>query len=166
MTFLRWIAVFVLLSLPHASVSTAKDATMQEIEQAKEEIWVLEQEIYSARSQGDLGPYFDNAATGYLAPLPTRGWAPLGAEAFERARNSLKGLDGEKLSMEFKGFTLRGDTAVIYYINHRTALPTGEAVNQWYEVMHIWVRDGDSSWKLLASMPREIEDQSKVATED
>lgn len=128
--------------------------SQQEIEEAKEEIWALEQAVYDQRGQGNLQPYIDRASNNYIGPHSRGGWTP-GKETLHRNAARLSGNSQEKIDMNLKSFTLHGDTAVIYYINHRTIRPDGEEVDEWYEIMHIWVRD-QSEWTLLASMPREL----------
>jgi ketosteroid isomerase-like protein len=59
----------------------------------------------------------------------------------------------EKLTMELMDFTLHGDTAVIYYLNHRTMRPDGTAVDEKFENIHVWVRDG-ADWKIVGAMSR------------
>ncbi len=147
-------AIFLTFGIVVAiSSASAQAPSLAEIEQAKNEIWTLEQSIYASRGQGDFQPYIDGASRNYFAPFPTGGWTT-GKEGLRRTGAGLKGNSQEKLDMNFKAFTLHGDTAVIYYLNHRTVRPAGEPVDEWYEVMHVWVRDG-ASWQILASMPRQ-----------
>ncbi len=128
--------------------------SQSEIDQARDEIWALEQSIYASRGKGNFQPYIDGASDVYIAPFPTGGWTP-GKEGLRRTGERLSGNSNEKLDMNFKAFTLHGDTAVIYYMNNRTMRPDGEVVDEWYEIMHVWARD-DDSWTLVASMPRSV----------
>ncbi len=46
-----------------------------------------------------------------------------------------------------------GDTAIIYYVDHRTVKPDGTPVDQVFDDIHVWVwENGD--WTVLASMSR------------
>jgi len=136
-----------------ASAVAAQQHTPEQVATAKEEIWALEQSIYASRGEGNFQPYIDGASPNFIAPFPSGGWEP-GKDGLRRTGAGIKGNSREKLDMNFKAFTLHGDTAVIYYLNHRTVRPEGEAVDEWYEVIHVWVRDG-AGWRILASMPRQ-----------
>jgi ketosteroid isomerase-like protein len=128
-----------------AAKDAAKDA-------ARTAIWAKEQAIYAGRAKGDLGPYLSNTAPEFLA-WPPYSPAPYGAQTMQGMESGWKDLNQEKLTMEFKDFTLRGDTALIYYLNHRTMLPDGKPVDQNWEIIHVWVLDhGD--WKCLGGMQR------------
>lgn len=80
----------------------------------------------------------------------------MGKDGLRRTGAGLDGNSNEQIDMNFKAFTLHDDTAVIYYLNHRTKRPEGEVVDEWYEVMHVWARAGEG-WALVASMPRRVE---------
>jgi hypothetical protein len=73
-----------------------------------------------------------------------------------------KGLKGEVTDVAQMGFTLNGNTALTYFLTHRTRL--GEAfdlngsrdVDQWYENIHVWtLEDGD--WRLIGGMARPVD---------
>ena len=145
--------LIALVSSITALPAAAQQHTPEQIASAKDEIWALERSIYASRGQGDFQPYIDGASPNYMAPFPSGGWAT-GKDGLRRTGAGLKGNSREKLDMNFKAFALHGDTAVIYYLNHRTVRPQGELVDEWYEVMHVWVRDGEG-WQILASMPRQ-----------
>lgn len=126
--------------------------TAEEIAKAREQIWAKELAIYAGRAKGDVGYYYDNAAPDYLAwtygaPKPFR------IDNLARARTTMRSQDKEKIETSFSDFTLHGDTAVIYYVNHRTVMPNGTPVDQTFDNIHVWVRDG-ADWKVLASMSR------------
>ena len=61
-----------------------------------------------------------------------------------------KGLKGEVTDVARMGFTLNDNTALTYFLTHRTRL--GEAfdvdgsrdVDQWYENIHVWTLRGKS----------------------
>jgi len=59
----------------------------------------------------------------------------------------------EVITPEFTDFSLEGNTAILYYTNHRTMLRDGTPVDQYFANIHVFIRDG-SDWKLLASMSR------------
>ncbi|MEQ8508375.1 MAG: nuclear transport factor 2 family protein [Rhodospirillaceae bacterium] len=151
MSHIRFVLVSVFMMFV-VSPGYAQLNSPEEIEQAKNEIWALEQSIYASRGEGNFQPYIDGASDNYFAPRPTGGWTP-GKDGLRKTGELLKGNSQEKLDMNFKAFTLHGDTAVIYYLNNRTMRPEGEIVDEWYEVIHVWVRD-NGNWKILASMPR------------
>lgn len=153
MMFRNAIVVMAAYSALGVAALSAQMHSPEEIEKAKNEIWALEKSIYASRGEGNFQPYIDGASEGYIAPRPTGGWTP-GKEGLRRTGAQLKGNGKEQLAMNFKAFTLHGDTAVIYYLNHRTMRPEGNVVDEWYEVIHVWVRDGEG-WQILASMPRQ-----------
>ena len=155
MTYARPIFAAVLILVSIGQQGHAQMQSQSDIDQARDEIWALEQSIYASRGEGNFQPYIDGASDYYIAPFPTGGWTP-GKDGLRRTGERLKGNSNEKLDMNFKAFTLHGDTAVIYYLNNRTVRPDGEAVDEWYEVMHVWARDGEG-WTLMASMPRLVE---------
>ena len=61
--------------------------------------------------------------------------------------------NSEKLELTFTDFTLRDSTAVIYYQTHRTMLPNGTPVDERFDTIHVWVREG-ADWKLIGAMAR------------
>lgn len=120
--------------------------------QAREEIWAKEQAIYAARGRGDLQFYVDNASDHYMGWPP--GWpTPSGIDQLRSAVTQMRGIDQEELSMEFEDIAFSGDTAVIYYSTHRTRMPTGEAVDQRFDICHVWSQ-GEGEWKLLGALGR------------
>ena len=56
--------------------------------------------------------------------------------------------------MTQEDFTLSGNTGIIYYSTHRTRLPGGEAVDQSFDIVHVWVREA-GRWKLLGALGRD-----------
>ena len=125
--------------------STDKSAT------ARDQIWAKEKAIYASRvAGGDY--YFKNASPGYL------GWVYGTPRPFriDKLQGSAKGPakpTKEVITNEFTDFSLQGDTAIIYYVNHRTMLADGTEVDQKFDNIHVWIRDGED-WKILASMSR------------
>ena len=132
------------------AASPAADAAQADA--AKAEIWAKEQAIYAGRGAGSFDPYIGAIATGYLAWPPGRP-APIGPEGLRRDGAALAGQSREKIAMTLTDFSLNGDTAVIYYRNHRTMRPSGEAVDEVYENIHVWVREG-GAWRLFGGMSR------------
>ncbi|NBC38163.1 DUF4440 domain-containing protein [Novosphingobium sp. FSY-8] len=118
--------------------------------QVQAEIWAKEQAIYAARGAGNLDAYIANVATDYAA-WPPYATAPTGVAELRAANATMKGQ--ELLEMTFTALALNGDTAVIYYQTHRTRMPDGTAVDQRYDVIHVWVREG-GAWKVLGGMAR------------
>ena len=119
---------------------------------AQDEIWEKEQAIYAARGDGNLQYYVDNASEHYMGWPP--GWpAPSGIEQLRAGVEQMRGVDQEELEMEFGDITFSGNAAVIYYSTHRTRMPTGEAVDQRFDIAHVWVREEDV-WRLLGALGR------------
>jgi hypothetical protein len=119
---------------------------------AREQIWAKEQAIYQGRAQGQLNYYVENASPHYVG-WPPASAKPLALEGLKGDSRRMVGFNKEKLSMELMDFTLHGDTAVIYYLNHRTMRPDGTAVDEKFENIHVWVRDG-ADWKIVGAMSR------------
>lgn len=119
---------------------------------AQAEIWAKEQAIYKARGQGDLRPYIDNVATDYLA-WPPFSAMPTGVGDLNRTQSKMAVENKEVLAMEFVGFAMNGDAAIIYYKTHRTRLPNGTPADERFEVTHSWVRQ-NGSWKVYGGMAR------------
>ena len=126
--------------------------SLDEVTRTRDEIWAKEQAIYAGRARGDTSYYYDNSSVDYLAwvygtPKPFR------RDSLAASRAAMRSQDKEKITTEFKDFSLHGDTAIIYYVNHRTVKPDGTVVDQYFDNIHVWVREG-GSWKVLASMSR------------
>lgn len=123
------------------------------IERARDEIWAKELTIYAARGSGDLDMYISNTSARYMGWPP--GWdKPSGVEQLKASAAQMKGQSGEELSMDLTGFTLSGDTGVIYYATHRTRLPGGAATDQRFHVIHVWTRE-QGVWKLIGALGRD-----------
>ncbi len=133
----------------HDQHGTARTAQTETI---RAEIWQKELMIYTARGRGDLDTYIANASAQYRGWPPS--WAkPSGLDALRSDAAKMKSMNQELLEMTQEDFALSGDTAVIYYSTHRTRLPTGEAVDQRFDIAHIWVRE-NGQWRLLGAMAR------------
>jgi hypothetical protein len=137
-----------------AATATAIEALPVEdaTEVARKQIWAKELAIYAGRGKGQLDFYIDNASQEYLGWPPTA-TAPFPLKDLRRDGIALRGKNQEKITTSFKGFTLSGETAVIYYTNHRTAKADGTPVDQYYENIHVWAREGED-WKVLGGMSR------------
>jgi hypothetical protein len=123
-----------------------------EKDKAQAIIWAKEQAVYEGRAKGSLSTYVTNSVPEYLG-WPPYSRVPYGTDGIQMNEKSWAGETKERLTMEFKGFTLKDKTALIYYDNHRTSLPDGTAVDQHWEIIHVWVKDG-ADWKLLGGMQR------------
>jgi len=142
----------ILLGSALLSATSAGAQTADEKTKAQAEIWTKEQSVYYGRADGNMNNYMQATHPDYMA-WPPWAEAPFGAEGLKRTQSTLGG-DKEKLAMEFKDFTMNGDTALIYYKTHRTALGDGTPVDQVYENIHVWKRDG-GEWKVMGGMARE-----------
>lgn len=134
------------LSIPIPPPATAQ--TVKEVDAAKREIWTKEQTIYEGRSRGDLSNYRNNIAPKYLS------WPPQMPGPIDAGNFSDKVVPSqEKLTMELRGFSMNGDTAVIYYATHMTQNAAGKPVDLHYQVTHSWIRR-DGKWLVFAGMAR------------
>ncbi|MEM7704412.1 MAG: nuclear transport factor 2 family protein [Pseudomonadota bacterium] len=123
-----------------------------DLDAAREEIWGKEQAIYAARGDGDLQTYINNTSEHYMGWPP--GWdQPSGLEKLREGAKGFIQYKEEELTMTFGDITFSGDTAVIYYSTHRTRMPTGEAVDQRFEIIHVWTRE-EGEWRLVGALGR------------
>ena len=121
-------------------------------EQARAEIWEKELAIYAARGNGDLQYYVDNASEHYMGWPP--GWPrPSGIDQLREGVALMRGMDQEELAMRFEDITFAGNAAVVYYSTHRTRMPGGEPVDQWFDITHVWALES-GEWKLLGAKGR------------
>jgi len=118
----------------------------------RDAIWAKEQKIYADRANGRLDFYIANTSPHYVG-WPPSAPKPLALTGLKEDGKRLAGQTREKLSMELTDFTLSGDTAVIYYLNHRTMKPDGTPVDEKFENIHVWTREG-GDWKLIGAMSR------------
>lgn len=127
--------------------------TPTEYEKAKKLIWEKELAINAARPVTGPADYLESSSDRYVAwPLTT---PPVSIEQLRERSVNAKFPNKERLELFFEDFALEGDTAIIYYSTHRTRLGDGTAVDQRYQVGHVWVRDEEGMWKMLGSMVRE-----------
>lgn len=138
-----------LLALGGLGAAAATDDT---VAKARDTIWAKEMAIYEGRSRGAIDFYLNNASPNFLAW--TAGTpAPFRIDKLRASGATMRGHDQEIIKTTFRDFSLSGDTAVIYYQNHRTRLADGTAVDQTYDNIHVWQLD-HGEWKVLASMSR------------
>ncbi len=142
----RIVAVLALLCIAGPVLAE----TPEQIAKIKDQIWAKELQIYAGRAKGSVTYYRDNASPDFLAwtygtPKPFR------VDNFNLAGKKME--DHEKIENVFKDISVHGDTVILYYVNHRTMMPDGTAVDQTFDNIHVWTRDGND-WKVLASMSR------------
>ena len=130
----------------------AQAQTEAEVAAARDAIWAKEQLIYLGRAEGGLAYYLENADPRYVG-WPPFAPAPTDLSGLQDTSNQMSGNNAEKLTMELVDFTLAGDTGVIYYQTHRTMLPDGTAVDERWEVIHVWGRS-EGEWKIFGAMAR------------
>lgn len=120
---------------------------------AESVIWSGEHAIYAGRAAGSVQPYLDQTSPNFLA------WPAGMSRLVDRT-----GLAGEARSVagghevihsELTGFARDGDTAVVYYVNHRTVRPDGTHVDERYANIHVWIRRS-GKWLVLGGMSRPI----------
>ncbi len=119
---------------------------------AQAEIWALEQQIYHGRATAGLKFYLEHIAPDYMG-WPPQAPKPMDVSSLKTSAPELKDNNKEKLTMEPTGFTLEGDTGVIYYQTHRTMLADGTAVDQRFEVIHVWQKQ-KGQWNIMGAMAR------------
>ena len=138
-------------SVSLAAVENQADAATE----ARKIIWAKEMAIYEGRSHGKIDFYLANVSPNFLA-WTAGTTAPFRVDKLRAGGSAMRGRDKEVIDTSFRDFSLSGDTAIIYYQNHRTRLPDGTAVDQTYDNIHVWQKtDGD--WKVLASMSRPMQ---------
>lgn len=121
-------------------------------EQALEDIWAIEAQIYAGRARGTMQPYVEAASRSMLT-FPFNAANPQDYAGFVESAKRFTG-DQERNRVFLKGFYLTGgNTAVIFYRAHRTVRPDGTAVDEYWDTTHIYAREG-AGWKLLSSFNR------------
>lgn len=140
---------FSLLGLSGSGAAATPDDL---VSKARDTIWAKEMAIYEGRSRGAIDFYLNNASPNFLAW--TAGTpAPFRIDKLRASGATMRGHDQEIIKTSFRDFSLSGDTAIIYYQNHRTRLADGTVVDQTYDNIHVWQLD-QGEWKVLASMSR------------
>lgn len=131
-------------------------------EQALEEIWAIEAQIYAGRARGTMQPYVEAASRSMLT-FPFNAANPQDYAGFVESAKRFTG-DKERNRVFLKGFYLTGgNTAVIFYRAHRTVRPDGTAVDEYWDTTHIYAREG-SGWKLLSSFNRASDSKDLSST--
>ena len=142
-------------------LTSEESAITESVEAVEAHIWEKELAIFVGRGQGDISNYIGSASDSYLGwppSLPT----PTNLDALKDSAKQAVALLGEVSSLTRKGFTLEGDTALMYFLNHRTRLGDGMAeegereVNEYYENLHVWNRE-DGEWKLIGGFARRVD---------
>ncbi len=118
----------------------------------RDAIWTKEQAIYGNRANGNLEYYIQNTSDNYVGWPPSAA-KPLAVAGLKQDSKRMVGQTKEKLTMQLTDFTMSGNTAVIYYENHRTVKPDGSPVDETFENIHVWTREG-ADWKLVGAMSR------------
>ena len=149
-------AVAFIVSIITAQYAMSEE--MSEDEKIEAEIWAKEFAIFEGRSEGDLSNYLNVTSSSYLGWPPVMK-EPLGLDKFRASASESSALKGEVTNITKKGFTRQGDTAIAYFLTHRTRLgdgfaPEGEReVDQYYENIHVWTIE-DGEWRLVGGMAR------------
>jgi hypothetical protein len=142
------LAGFVLVTMAASVQAQSAD----EKTAVRDSIWAKEQKIYANRANGNLEYYIANTSANYVGWPPSAA-RPVALTGLKQDSKRMVGLTKEKLTMEMTDFTLSGDTAVIYYLNHRTVRPDGTAVDEKFENIHVWTKEG-TDWRLVGAMSR------------
>lgn len=153
------LSVFLGLSTVGATAMAA-DANIDippERQADADKIWAQEMKIYEMRRSGDMGYYLSLANPGYMAwPAPAE--VPL---SFERLSKQVGGGQmmeaGERITVTKKGMSFDGDTALAFFETHRTQRAGGQAVDERFENIHVWVKRGED-WRLIANMSRAVDE--------
>ena len=116
-----------------------------------EKIWAQELRIYEMRRGGDMGYYLSLANPGYMAwPAPAD--VPLSYEQLSARIGDGQLMEaGERITVTKKGLSFDGDTALAFFETHRTQRAGGQAVDERFENIHVWVKR-DEDWRLIANM--------------
>lgn len=126
--------------------------TAAEFAAARDAVWEKEKKIYQGRAEAGLTYYLQNTSDRYVGWPP--GLAkPSNLDTLRKSSASVNRKNSEKLELTFTDFTLQDGTAVIYYQTHRTMLPNGTPVDERFDTIHVWVREG-TDWKLIGAMAR------------
>lgn len=116
-------------------------------------IWAQELDNYAGRATvAGMARYIASISEDYLV-WPPGAKAPINAAELRRRAATNPVGDKERLTIELTGFTLHDRTAIIYYSSHKTMTATGQTVDERYDTVHVWVRDG-KAWKLTGGLAR------------
>lgn len=121
-----------------------------------EKIWAQELHIYEMRRGGDMGYYLSLANPGYMAwPAPAE--VPLSYKQLSAQIGDGQLMEaGERIAVTKKGLSFDGDTALAFFETHRTQRAGGQAVDERFENIHVWVKR-DEDWRLIANMSRAVD---------
>lgn len=156
------VTVGILASLIAGGALAQDPSVAYDPESDEAAVWALEEQIYRRRAVGDSRFYPSIASERYLGwPAPAA--VPIGKRWLTDFRDSGRFEPGEVITVRSNGISVDGDTAISYFSTHRTRLPGGEAVDQRYENIHVWVRRGDS-WELVGSMSRKLTPEDLTRT--
>ncbi|MEM1263244.1 MAG: hypothetical protein AAGH76_12665 [Pseudomonadota bacterium] len=153
-----WVAVA--LAIVSACAPEAPAPVMASAEDIEALIWQQELAIFEGRGNGTIRTYLDSASDDYLGwppVLPT----PTNLDALKASADAAIALRGEVSDLSRQGFSLSGDTALMYFLNHRTRLGDGMAaegerdVDEYYENIHVWQQQ-DGAWKLIGGFARRL----------
>ena len=146
------LALAALLAL--AATVVAGDSSPRAAEAAR--VWDLEQAMYAGGSGGaNLARYLENLDPDY-AGWPPQASAPVGrAHLAEAAAASSRNPVALSLREDLVRVHRDGNVALAYYTTHRSTR-AGAAVDETFETLHVWVRDGAGDWKLFGAMVRPV----------
>lgn len=143
---------FVASVLTLSLCASALAQTADEKAKARDVIWAKEKGIYENRAKGNLQFYVDNTSDHYVG-WPPGAAKPLPLTGLKEDAKRMVGLTKEKLTMELTDFAMSGTTGVIYYTTKRSMKPDGKPVDETFEVVHVWNKEG-AEWKLVGAMAR------------
>jgi hypothetical protein len=118
------------------------------------QVWALEQAIYEKRAQGDTRFYSSISSEHYLG-WPAPGLKPSTYESIKAFSETGEFQPGEVIDVVSDGISIDGDTAISFFSTHRTTRPGGQAVDERYENIHVYVRR-DNQWRLVGAMSRRV----------
>lgn len=148
------------LLVVHTSASPAQEPNLNvppERAADAEKIWAQELHIYEMRRSGDMGYYLSLANPGYMAwPAPAD--VPLSYKQLSARIGDGQLMEaGERITVTKKGLSFDGDTALAFFETHRTQRAGGQAVDERFENIHVWVKR-DEDWRLIANMSRAVDE--------
>ena len=149
----RLIVVFAALMISSAGTDGKAQNAVVPANPTEALIWSQEQKIYEGRAHGSIQYYVDHTSPDYLT-WPASTDHPIDKDALKKGTKSVAA-GHEVIKSELTNFAQDGDTAVIYYINHRTMRPDGTAVDERYANIHVWIKR-NGAWVILGGMSRLI----------
>ncbi len=155
MTFRKNWAIAAAVLFGFAAPAFAENITAGALPPEKQavlaQLWPVEQSIYVTRGHGDLNFYLEHTSTQFVA-WPPMIEAPESYQEFRATQGEMKP-SKRKISLEFQNLALSGDSAVLYYRTHLTMMPDGTPCDDYFAVMHSYVRE-NGVWKVLGGMAR------------